>query len=151
MPKVFMRTKVDLTTKQSYREIVDGQQRLRAIVDFANDKFALSDRAADLAGFKYSTLPSEFQERFLSYAIAVDQLINASDTDVLEIFARLNSYTVSLNPPELRHAQFQGNFKWAVHRTSINWAVLWEKFGVVSVRQRLRMLDECLGDKIFIK
>ena len=75
MPKVFMRTKVDLTTKQSYREIVDGQQQLRAIVDFANDKIVLSDRAGDLAGLKYSTLPADLQETFLSYAIAVDQLI----------------------------------------------------------------------------
>jgi hypothetical protein len=149
MPKIFMRTKVDLTTKQSYREIVDGQQRLRAIVDFANDKMLLSDRAGDLAGLRYSTLPAEFQEAFLSYPIAVDQLINASDTDVLEIFARLNSYTVSLNPPELRHAQFQGNFKWAVHRTSIDWATLWEKFGVVSVKQRLRMQDDSLMAEMF--
>lgn len=149
MPKIFMRTKVDLTTKQSYREIVDGQQRLRAIVDFANDRFTLSDRAGDLAGHKYSTLPPEFQERFLSYAIAVDQLINASDTDVLEIFARLNSYTVSLNPPELRHAQFQGNFKWAIHKASLAWSVLWDKFGVVSVRQRLRMLDDSLMAEMF--
>jgi hypothetical protein len=149
MPKIFMRTKVDLTTKQSYRELVDGQQRVRAIVEFAQDKFTLNHRAGEFAGLNYSTLAPEQQEAFLSYPIAVDQLINASDNDVLEIFARLNSYNISLNAPELRHAQFQGDFKWAVHKASREWAVLWEKYKVVSVRARLRMLDDSLMSEMF--
>ncbi|MBK7928978.1 MAG: DUF262 domain-containing protein [Bryobacterales bacterium] len=39
VPKVYLRTKVDVKTKKSIREIVDGQQRLRAILDFAENKF----------------------------------------------------------------------------------------------------------------
>lgn len=144
IPKVYLRTKVDVVTKKTIREVVDGQQRLRAILDFAEDKFALSKRASEFAGKKYSTLTTTEQEEFLGYAIAVDQLMNASTDDVLEVFARLNSYTVTLNPPEKRHGRFQGEFKWAIRGASREWASLWEDFGVLSTRDRVRMMDDSL-------
>ena len=70
--------------------------------------------------------------------------MNASDDDVLEVFARLNSYMVTLNPPEKRHAKYQGEFKWAIRAASRRWAVLWEKYKVLTVRERVRMLDDSL-------
>lgn len=86
-----MRTQFDIITKQSKREVVDGQQRLRAILDFSEGKLRLSSRAGEFKGFTYEKLDDEMKQQFLSYPIAVDQLVNASDNDVLEIFARLNS------------------------------------------------------------
>jgi hypothetical protein len=144
VPKVYLRTNVNVDTKKSIREVVDGQQRLRAILDFAEDKFALTKRASEFAGKKYSDLSPEEQEAFLSYPIAVDQLINASTEDVLEVFARLNSYTVSLNGPEKRHAKYQGEFKWQIRAASRKWAPFWEKYRVLTVRERVRMLDDSL-------
>jgi hypothetical protein len=144
VPKVYLRTKVNVSTKKTIREVVDGQQRLRAILDFAEDKFVLTKRASEFAGKKYSNLNPEEQEAFLSYPIAVDQLVNASIDDVLEVFARLNSYTVSLNGPEKRHAKFQGEFKWQVRSASRKWAWFWEKYKVLTVRERVRMQDDSL-------
>ncbi|MGH7931156.1 MAG: DUF262 domain-containing protein, partial [Candidatus Binatia bacterium] len=149
IPKIFMRTQVDAKTRRSVREVVDGQQRLRAIIDFANDDLMLNRRAGEFAGFRYSTLPEDMQQQFLSYPLAVDQLLNASDTDVLEVFARLNSYTVSLNPAEKRHAKYQGDFKWAVHNAARDWRLLWEDFAVVAGRDRLRMGDDSLMAEMF--
>lgn len=149
MPKVFIRTKVDLSTQKSFREVVDGQQRLRAIFDFASDRLVLGRRSGAFAGATYSTLDPEHKEVFLSYSIAVDQLINATDSDVLEVFARLNSYTLSLTPPELRHAKYQGNFKWAVHAASKRWDVLWTGLRIVTLRERLRMQDDSLMAELF--
>lgn len=149
IPKIYMRTKIDPASKASYREVVDGQQRLRAIINFAEDGFALTPRSKEFNGLRYSTLPEDLQEIFLTYPIAVDQLINATDTDVLEIFSRLNSYTVILVPAEKRHAKFQGNFKWAVHDAAKAWPILWEKFAIVSVRERLRMADDSLMAEMF--
>src|SRR5690349_19082096 len=37
IPKVYLRTRVDVVSKKSIREVVDGQQRLRAILSFAED------------------------------------------------------------------------------------------------------------------
>lgn len=149
IPKIYIRTKVDLVTQKSYRELVDGQQRIKAIIEFAQDKFALTDRASEFSGETYSSLSEEQKRIFLSYPIGVSQLINASDTEVLEVFARLNSYTINLNSAELRHAKFQGPFRWAVHELAKKWEILWEKYAVVSVRERLRMGDDSLMAEMF--
>lgn len=144
IPKIYIRTRVDLTTKGTVREVVDGQQRLRAILDFADDKIVLSKRAGEYQGLTYSTLSDDLKEQFLGYPIAVGQLLNASNEDVLEVFARLNSYSVPLNAPEKRHAKYSGEFKWAVRSTAQRWALLWEKYEVISVRDRVRMMDDSL-------
>jgi len=144
VPKVYLRTNVDIVTKKSVREVVDGQQRLRAILDFSEDKFTLSKRASEYAGKKYSSLSPTEQQEFLGYPIAVDQLMNASIDDVLEVFARLNSYTVTLNPPEKRHGRYQGEFKWAIRSASRAWGNFWKEFHVLSTRERVRMMDDSL-------
>ncbi len=144
IPKVYLRTKIDVTTKKTVREVVDGQQRLRAIIEFADDKFALTKRAGEFVGAKYTTLGAELQEAFLGYPIAVDQLLNSSDTDVLEVFSRLNSYSVALNPAEKRHAKFQGDLKWQIRKASTDWASLWEEFSILTTRDRVRMQDDSL-------
>jgi Protein of unknown function DUF262 len=149
IPKIYIRTKIDLKTKKSVREVVDGQQRLRTIIDFSEDNLALTKRAGEFAGLKYSTLSDEQKETFLTYAIGVEQLINATDADVLEIFSRLNSYNVTLNPAEQRHAEFQGDFKWAIHKAARDWNVLWEKYGIISTRERVRMLDDSFMAEMF--
>jgi hypothetical protein len=149
IPKVFIRTKIDLKTRKSIREVVDGQQRLRAILDFANDKFALSNRAKEFKGYRYSTLPEELQEAFLSYEISVDQFVNASDSTVLEIFARINTYTASLRPAEMRHAKYQGEFKWTVREYAKKWEVLWDSIELISKRSRFRMEDDAVMAQMF--
>lgn len=149
LPKFYIRTKIDLATKHSVREVVDGQQRLRAIIDFAADKFALTKRAGEYEGYKYSTLPEDMQEKFLKYTLAVEMLVNASDSDVLEVFARLNSYGERLNPAEIRHAQYQGSLKWAVHNMSRKYGELWEKYKIIGIQQRLRMADDSTMAELF--
>lgn len=149
IPKIYFRQRVDLETRTSYREVVDGQQRLRAIFDFASDQLVLTARAGEFAKHRYSTLDADHQEIFLSYPIAVEQLVNASDDDVLEVFSRLNSYTLPLNEQEKRHARFQGEFKWTVLETARRWSVLWDSYRVVSIRERVRMADDELMAQIF--
>ena len=149
VPKFYLRQSVNLETRQSVREVVDGQQRIKAILDFSQDKLVLTKRAGEFAGKRYSTLEPELQEVFLSYPISVEHLINASIDDVLEVFSRLNSYTVSLNRQELRHAKYQGEFKWAVREAVRRWPALWEKLGVVSRTNRVRMLDDELMAQMF--
>ena len=149
IPKIYFRTTIDLLTKKSVREVVDGQQRLRAIIEFAADKFVLSKVAKEFRGKKYSTLDPALQGIFLSYPIAVGQLVNATDSDVFEVFARLNSYNVQANEPEKRHAKYQGEFKWTVHEMATKWTVLWETYKIVSTRDRVRMLADSLMAEMF--
>jgi hypothetical protein len=144
IPKVYLRTKINVQTQKAIREIVDGQQRLKAIIDFAEGRMRLTKRAREFAGYYYEDLNEEQKTTFLGYPIAVDQLVNASIDDVLEVFARLNSYTVSLNGPERRHAKFQGEFKFAIREASRRWGNFWKSFGVLSTHQRVRMMDDSL-------
>lgn len=144
MPKLYLRTKIDPRTNKTIREVVDGQQRLRAIIEFREGGFALDKRAGDLEGLMFDTLNDDQRITYLKYQVGVDQLINATDDDVLEVFSRLNSYTVTLNGAEKRHAKYQGDFKWAVYESTRKWKIFWEKYKVVTVAQRVRMLDDAL-------
>lgn len=142
VPKIYLRSKIDVQSQTAVRDVVDGQQRLKAILDFAADKIRLTSRAGDFVGLTYSTLPNDLQQTFLGYPLAVEQLLNASEDDVLEVFARLNSYNVTLNPAERRHARYQGKFKWCVRNLAREWTTLWNDFGILSTRQRVRMDDD---------
>lgn len=143
IPKILFRTRIDRRTKQIVREVVDGQQRLRAILAFANDDLRLGIRAKGYAGLRYSDLEPADQDQFLAYKLTTEQLINAANEDVLEIFARINSYTVPVNAPELRHAKYDSDFKWSVVEVKTNASEFWS-LGTLSERERVRMLDASL-------
>jgi Protein of unknown function DUF262 len=149
IPKIFIRSKIDRVTKKTIREVVDGQQRLRAIIDFANDKITLSKRAKEFQGYKFSSLSEDLQDKFLEYPLAVDQLINATDDRVLDIFARLNSYNVKLNAPELRHAAFQGDFRTSIHDMSIEMFEFWNENDIFSYRDMVRMENDSLVAEMY--
>jgi hypothetical protein len=142
IPKIYIRSILDAKRQTSIREIVDGQQRIRTICDFADDKFELSSRSELFRGKKYSDLAEDEQENFLGYTLTVEHLFNASDDDVIDIFARLNSYTVTLNAAEMRHAKFQTEFKFAVRKCSQNHRGFIEKYNIFTTKQRFRMLDD---------
>ena len=123
MPKIYMRSTTDIVSQETIREVIDGQQRIKAIIDFATDKLRLNKRAGDFEGLHYSDLEDDLKQAFLSYLISIEQLINASDDLALEIFSRLNTYSVPLNAAELRNARFNGEFKFAVRELAarLNW------------------------------
>lgn len=140
--KIYVRTVTDVQTRRSVREVVDGQQRLRTIKEFNDGEFALGTKAGEFSRYKYEDLDVEQKQAFLSYRLSVEQLLNADNTLVLDMFHRLNAFGLSLNRQELRHGKFQGAFRWAVVESSSRWAVLWTEFGVVSVGSRVRMADD---------
>ena len=142
IPKIFIRTKIDVKRQKTIKEIVDGQQRIRSIVEFANDEFALNNKSDNFKGLKYSDLAEDTQETFLGYTITAEQLLNATDDDVIDIFARLNSYTVALNAAEKRHAAYQTELKFFVRQMSVKYRWFIEKYSVFTVKQRFRMADD---------
>lgn len=144
IPKLFFRSRIDPKTQSSVREVVDGQQRLIAIFEFADNNLRLTTRAGDLKGLRYSDLDNDQKDQFLSYTFTAEQLVGAADDEVLEVFARINTYAVALNPAELRHALWQGEFKWTVHDTSRQLVGLWDNYSVLSLQQRARLQDDAL-------
>ena len=145
MPKIYVRTMTDPTTKRSHREVVDGQQRLIAIREFANGDFSLGRNKevfGEFAGKSYTTLDEDDQQAYLSYRLGFEQLFNATEEEVLDTFHRLNAYGLDVNPQELRHGKWQGAFRNAVVDASRRWRILWERYKVVNLRPRVRMADD---------
>jgi hypothetical protein len=149
IPNVYIRTIVDPKTRRGYREVVDGQQRLRTIHDFANNQFVLGPRAGEFSGKRYQDLDEQLQRDFLSYPIGAVQLLNADNETVIDVFKRLNSYGLTVNAQELRHGKYSGEFRFTVEDASLRWSVLWEKYKVVSLRARVRMADDELMAQLF--
>lgn len=142
IPKLLFRTKVDRTSRRTVRDVVDGQQRLRTIIDFTLNKFPLGSKASEeYRGSRYEDLDDDIQDRFLAYKLTCEQLINAGDEDVLEIFVRINSYTVPVNDAELRNAKFDNEFSSYVKSLIRQVPRAWE-IGVLSNRERVRMIDQ---------
>ncbi|MYB76099.1 MAG: DUF262 domain-containing protein [Chloroflexi bacterium] len=147
IPNIYMRSVTDPKDMRTYREVVDGQQRLRTILDFVENRIRLGASANTYAGMKYEDLSECEQKRLLAYQIGVVQLFGATDDKVLDIFNRLNAYGLSLNSQELRHGRFQGGkykgvFRRAVIEASNRWSVLWDRHKIVSVSARVRMADD---------
>jgi hypothetical protein len=143
MPKLAHYQVTDLKTRKISKEIVDGQQRSMAILDFYQGKFKLSRtiETEELQGKSYSQLNPEYQQRFLDYSLSIDLFVGATLEQVREVFRRINSYTVPLNPEEKRHAVFQGKFKWFVHRLARKFDESFSRIGVFGEKQLVRMQD----------
>lgn len=140
-PKVIIRQTVNLKTRKSVREIIDGQQRLTSIHDFINNKMTLTKVSELFSGMKYADLEEEKQKDFLSYEVSVDTIIGASEEEILEVFRRMNSYTLPLNEPEKRHAIFQGEFKWFISDLSKKYNPMFESYKIFNTKQLSRMED----------
>jgi hypothetical protein len=151
IPKVFIRQQINVTTKKSIREVVDGQQRLRTILSYLRDGFSVSKKHHPEHGGKlFSQLPEEVRAHVLAYEISVDLLINLPDSEVLDIFGRLNSYAVVLNEQEKINADHFGPFKLLADRIGHKYYDFWTKQGVLSSKQVMRMLEVSLVADLLI-
>lgn len=151
IPKIFMRQNINVTTKSSVREVVDGQQRLRAILSYIQDGFAVTKRHhSEYGGLLFSQLPELVQEQILSYEVAVDLLINLPDSEILDIFGRLNSYAVVLNDQEKINATHFSEFKILADKIGYKYNEFWIQQKLISQRDILRMQEVALVADILI-
>jgi len=105
VPKMYWRK---LSSKPDRYDVVDGQQRLRAIWSFVDGEFALPANAEPVDGFatagcKYVALPDDLRIRFDTYALDVVVLEDTDENEVREMFLRLQNGT-SLKAQEKRNA-----------------------------------------------
>lgn len=143
IPKLFLRQNTDIKSRKTIKEIVDGQQRSSAIFDFYENRLSISKKSEveRIQGKKYDDLDDTDKAQFLSYQLSVDLFTSVTTAEIREAFRRLNSYTVPLNPEELRNAQYQGEFKWFIYEMAQRWDEWFKRFGVFGDKQIVRMQD----------
>jgi hypothetical protein len=121
IPEIYVHVTIDDSGSSQYA-VVDGQQRIRAILQFVGadreeseaeyDKFALEhlDANAEFYDWTFEDLSPDQRRDFYSYSLAVRELTEANEDDVRRVFARLNKYLTKLSPQELRNAIYSGPF-----------------------------------------
>lgn len=151
LPKIFIRQLTDIKTRTTIREVVDGQQRLRTILDYINDGFKVKKVHNPENGEKYfSQLDEDAQSAILTYKFSVDTLIGVEDGEIMDIFARLNTYSTPLNKQELINAEFYGYFKQSVYATSYRYNRFWTENKIFTEYQTMRMNEVELTADLFI-
>lgn len=143
IPKMFVYAKLDLKTRGVIKEIVDGQQRSQALMLFYENKLALSKNieTVELRGMKYNKLSDDWQTKFLSYQLPVDQFSGVPEDEVRDAFRRMNANNVPLNAEEQRNARYQGEFKWFINRIAESYKEFLLSLGLLSRRDLIRMTD----------
>lgn len=138
VPTCYIRHYLDVDKEKSIKEVVDGQQRIRSILEYEKGEFAA--RHPDHSKrVKISELTATQKAKFKMTAISVGYLINAGDADVIEIFGRLNSVAKTLNGQEKRNAQFSGEFKQFCLGQAAQRVKIWRDLGVFTANDIARM------------
>ncbi len=112
VPKLYWR-RIQNSSPERY-DVVDGQQRLRAVWSFYGGEFSLPKDADPIscmaiANCKYDDLPDELRIQLDTYSLDIIILDDTDDEEVREMFLRLQNGT-SLKAQEKRNA-YPGNMR----------------------------------------
>lgn len=111
VPKFYWR---QVSKKPVKFDVVDGQQRIRAIWEFCDGKYGLPKEADEIegntvAGLKYQDLPYDLRIKWDTYNLDVVVMDDADEEETREMFLRLQNGT-SLKAQEKRNAM-PGNMR----------------------------------------
>ncbi|MFB6305926.1 MAG: DUF262 domain-containing protein [Flavobacteriales bacterium] len=149
IPKILI--KQEFRGKRALRIVIDGQQRLRSILEFYRGDFKLSRvHNKEHGGKTFEELPEDLQSEFLKYELGVDVLFEIKYEEILDIFARINSYTVQLSNQELYNAKYLGYFKTYVFNWGLKYVSFLTEANVLSKKNVARMKEAELTADLFI-
>jgi hypothetical protein len=137
IPILFFQRVTSAQSTRSQYMVIDGQQRLRAIFEFLDGRFAITEGDGPWKNKKFDVLTLEQQQKILNYDLIVEELSGYSEKDIRDMFLRMNRYVVKLSPQEMRHAKYHGKFKDFVDRLGA-WKI-WRDYKIFSDSQICRM------------
>ena len=119
-----------LNERSNYEyEVVDGQQRLTALINFMKNEMRLTglETLEKYNRCKYVDLDKDIQRRFNNVSLPIVTVLKDSDEDIkYDIFSRINQGSVKLNNQELY---------WVLYR-----GVLLEKIKMASENSKLKSI-----------
>ena len=113
IPEVFFwPAQIDPDSGEMITHIVDGQQRITAIIEYITGEFELSNKCllndeikAKYGNKKFNELPDEGKTQIWTYRMSVVDIDrNCDKSDITQMFYRLNLTNYSLNSQERRNS-----------------------------------------------
>jgi len=139
-------------------EIMDGQQRSTALVDFYSNSFRLVglDRWDELNGKTYADCPpivrKGFDRRRLQVTTILAESVSEDDFDTRkEVFERLNTGGKPLNPQEIRNCLYSGKLCDLLEELSSDsvFTQMWRIPDHLPPKKMGKMSAELLDNKLF--
>lgn len=151
VPPIYIRVVQNPARDKVIREVVDGQQRISAVLDFIADDYALSKNIeSKVSGRKFSKLSQEEQDRIRQYPFICEIFHGIDDAEVLSIFARLNTHSVKLNAQELRNGRWFGHFKRLSYELAYEHLNIWKDHRILTDGKIARMAEVELTSELLI-
>lgn len=120
IPEIYLwNTGTDSNSGDTKYSIIDGQQRLGALFQFIQNNFPLSSTHLDssfdihdgIRNSYFRELAMKHKQAIWSYVFSVRIVRTVVERQkIVEMFLRLNGNNMTLNPQELRNAEFEGHF-----------------------------------------
>ena len=138
-----------------YYRCIDGQQRLRTLIDFyngngfdKNKKFRIKQVSAttieidpSYVNQSYAELSESNRKKFKTFQVRVAVIETDDDELEEELYHRLNTNVDKVNDQELRHAKFHGDLRAAVLNISKKYRNFVLENGILSRQNVARKLD----------
>lgn len=151
VPPIYVRVVQSADNKSIVREIIDGQQRLSAILDYLEDKYTLANNIeSPCVGKRFTELSADQQNAIARYPFICEVFYGVSDKEVLRIFARLNTHSVKLNDQELRNGEYFGQFKQACYDLALEHLEFWRQNRIFTEQNIARMQEVELTSELII-
>ena len=139
VPEIYMQEIVTDKAEVKY-VLVDGQQRIRACLEFVENLFAIDSKdSPQWGGLTFEELKPIEKKRIYEYDFIARYLPDIADTEIRNIFQRLNRNNVVLNPQELRQATYWGPFITTMNE--ISEYENWGRLDIFTSNDIKRMLD----------
>jgi hypothetical protein len=144
--------------KSNFYEVIDGQQRIRALKDFFSGELELKGLVhwPELDGRKYNTLPpgvrAGIERRSISYTIVMrESATNEEEAAFIKrtVFERLNTGGAKMTAQEIRNSVYAGPFNNLIKELSeqASFRKVWAPtLGTPKPRKQESVMVEGMGD-----
>jgi hypothetical protein len=150
-PPIYVRLIQSKGKTHVVREVIDGQQRIRAVLDYIDGNYRLARTPkTPWSGKSFSDLTDAQRRTIRSFRFSVEVFAAISDAEVLELFCRLNMNSIPLNSQELRNGKFFGALKQSAYRLALDYLEFWRTFRIFTEYNIARMLEVMMTSELLI-